>query len=118
MAQRMIAERRADKYLADVFSSGGVTTHGQLHKANALDPIKPALLLAENTDPSKWYQNKHHYSDPEGQFVFNYVGSATYGSINYNTKFVDPKEFKSYWDLLNQKWKGNQEYFWNIEPIR
>ena len=26
--------------------------------------------------------------------------------INYNTKLVDPKEFKSYRDLLNPKWKG------------
>ena len=106
MAQRMIAERRADKYLADVFSSGGVTTYGQLYKAKVLDPIKLSLILPENTDPSKWYQKKHHYADAEGQYVFNYVGSATYGSVNYNSNLVDPKEFKSYWDLLSPKWKG------------
>jgi iron(III) transport system substrate-binding protein len=106
LAQRMIAERRGDKFLADVFNSGGVTTHGQLHKAKVLDPIKPALILPEVTDESNWYQNKHHYTDPEGQYVFSYVGSATYGSVNYNTKLVDVKDFKSYWDLLNPKWKG------------
>src|SRR5918997_1896044 len=33
LAQRLIAERRGDKFLADVFNSGGVTTHGQLHAA-------------------------------------------------------------------------------------
>ena len=49
------------------------------------------------------------YSDPEGQYVFNYVGSATYGAVNYNTKLVDLKDFKSYWDLLNPKWKGKIE---------
>jgi iron(III) transport system substrate-binding protein len=106
LAQRMIAERRGDKFLADVFNAGGVTTHGQLYKAKVLDPIKPALILPEVTDPSKWYQNRHHYNDAEGQFVFSYVGSATYGSVSYNTKLVDAKEFKSYWDLLNPKWKG------------
>jgi ABC-type Fe3+ transport system substrate-binding protein len=106
LAQRMIAERRGDKFLADVFSSGGVTTHGQLYKAKVLDPIKPALLLPEVTHPAGWYQNKHHYADPEGQYVFSYVGSATYGSVSYNTTLVDVKEFKSYWDLLNPKWKG------------
>ena len=106
LAQRMITERRGDKYLADVFNSGGVTTHGQLHAAKVLDPIKPALILPEVTDTAKWYQKQHHYTDTEGQYVFSYVGSATYGSIHYNTKLVDAKDFKSYWDLLNPKWKG------------
>ena len=106
LAQRLIAERRGDKYLADVFNSGGVTTYGQLHAAKVLDPIKPLLILPEVTDTSRWYQKQHHYTDPEGQYVFSYVGSATYGSVHYNTKLVDPKDFKSYWDLLNPKWKG------------
>jgi hypothetical protein len=35
--------------------------------------------------------------------------ARTYGAINYNTKLVDPKEFKSYWDLLKPKWKGKIE---------
>jgi ABC-type Fe3+ transport system substrate-binding protein len=106
LGQRLVAERRGEKYLADVASSGSVTTYQQLHAAKVLDPIKPALLLPEVTDPTKWYQKKHHYADPEGQYIFSYVGSATYGSVNYNTKLVDVKDFKSYWDLLNPKWKG------------
>jgi len=106
IGQRLIAERRGEKFLADVVSSGGVTTYQQLHVAKVFDPIKPALLLPEITDTSKWYQNIHHYADPEGQYVISYVGSATYGSVSYNTKLVDAKEFKSYWDLLNLKWKG------------
>ena len=107
LAQRLLAERRGDRFLADVFNSGGVTTHGQLHaKAKVLDPIKSALILPEVTDASKWYQKQHHYTDPEGQYVLSYVGSATYGSVHYNTKLVDAKDFKSYWDLLNPKWKG------------
>lgn len=106
LAQRLITERRGDKYLADVFNSGGVTTHGQLYMAKVLDPIKPALILPEITDTSKWYQKRHHYNDTENQYVFSYVGSATYGAVNYNTKLVDVKDFKSYWDLLNPKWKG------------
>jgi iron(III) transport system substrate-binding protein len=106
LAQRLIAERRGDRFLADVFSSGAVTTYGQLYRAKVLDPIKPALILPEITDRAGWYQKKHHYADPEAQYVFSYVGSATYGSISYNTKLVNAKEFKSYWDLLEPKWKG------------
>src|SRR5512145_584949 len=106
IGQRLIAERRGEKFLADVVSSGGVTTYQQLHVAKVFDPIKPALILPEVTDTSKWYQNRHHYADPEGQYIISYVGSATYGSVSYNTKLVDVKEFKSYWDFLNSKWKG------------
>jgi ABC-type Fe3+ transport system substrate-binding protein len=106
ISQRLLAERRAEKYLADVVSSGGVTTYQQLFPGKVFDPIKPALILPEITDTSKWYQGKHHYTDPENQYVFSYVGSATYGSVSYNLKLVDVKDFKSYWDLLNAKWKG------------
>jgi iron(III) transport system substrate-binding protein len=106
LGPRLLAERRAEKYIADVVSSGTNPNYQQFYIAKALDPIKPALILPEVTDSSKWYLKRHQYSDPEGQYVFNYVGSATYGSISYNTKLVDVKEFKSYWDLLNAKWKG------------
>ena len=105
IGQRLIAERRGEKFLADVVSSGGVTTYQQLHVAKVFDPIKPALLLPEITDTSKRYQGMHHYADPEKQYIFSYVGSATYGSVSYNTKLIDAKDFKSYWDLLNSKWK-------------
>jgi iron(III) transport system substrate-binding protein len=106
VSQRLLAERRGEKFLADVVSSGGVTTYQHLHVAKVFDPIKPVLLLPEVTDTSKWYQGTHHYADPDGQYVFSYVGSATYGSVSYNSNLVDVKEFKSYWDLLNPKWKG------------
>jgi iron(III) transport system substrate-binding protein len=109
LGQRLLSERRAEKYLADVVSAGANPNYQQFHPAKALDPIKPALILSEVTDQTKWYLNKHQYSDAEGQYVFNYVGSATYGAINYNTKLIDVKEFKSYWDLLNPKWKGKIE---------
>ncbi|HEX2932629.1 MAG TPA: extracellular solute-binding protein [Candidatus Binatia bacterium] len=106
LGPRLLAERRAEKYLADVSSTGANPNYQQYYLAKALDPIKPALILPEVTEPSNWYLKRHQYSDPEGQYVFNYVGSATYGAVNYNTKLVEAKDFKSYWDLLNPKWKG------------
>jgi len=109
LGQRLLSERRAEKYLADVVSSGANPNYQVLYPAKALAPIKAALILPEVVDQTKWYLNKHQYSDPESQYVFNYVGSATYGAVNYNSKLVDIKEFKSYWDLLNSKWKGKIE---------
>ena len=89
--------------MADIVSSGANPNYQQFYLAKALDPIKPALILPEVVDQTKWYLKKHQYSDPEGQYVFNYVGSATYGAINYNTKLVDVKEFRSYWDLAQSQ---------------
>jgi hypothetical protein len=109
LGQRLLSERRAEKCLADVVSSGANPNYQVFYPAKALAPIKAALILPEVVDQTKWYLNKHQYSDPESQYVFNYVGSATYGAVNYNSKLVDIKEFKSYWDLLNSKWKGKIE---------
>ena len=48
IGQRLIAERRGEKFLADVVSSGGVTTYQQLHPAKVFDPIKPALTSSRD----------------------------------------------------------------------
>ena len=105
LERRFIAERRAGKYLADVFMVG-VLRSNDFKQANYLDPIKPILLLPEVVDESKWWQGKHHYSDPEKRYLFRYVASAQLGQISYNTQWVRPKELASFWDFLNPKWKG------------
>jgi ABC-type Fe3+ transport system substrate-binding protein len=106
IAKRILAERRAGKYLADVSSEGVGSNFRILHAAKSFDSIKAALILPEVLDESKWWQGKHRYVDPEGQYVFRYVGVPQFGNISFNTKLVDPAEFKSYWDLLHPKWKG------------
>jgi iron(III) transport system substrate-binding protein len=105
-AKRILAERRAAKFIADVSSEGVGSNFRTLHRAGSFDPIKPALLLPEVTDESHWWQGKHRYVDPEGRFVFRYVGLPQTGNISYNTKLVGPKEINSIWDFLQPKWKG------------
>jgi iron(III) transport system substrate-binding protein len=104
---RIIAERRAGKYLADIYSGGlGGRAFYDFMRAGVLDPIKPVLVLPEVADGSKWLNGEHHYADNEKQFVFMYEGSVAGVGLHYNTNLVDLKEFKSYWDLLKPKWKG------------
>jgi len=102
--QRLLAERRAGKFLADVVRLGGGTSTS-LYKAKALDPIGPALILSEVKDVSKWLDGKHHYNDIDNQYVFVYAAFPLH-LLGYNQKFVDPKTLTSYWDLLDPKWKG------------
>src|SRR5262245_8917766 len=103
-ASQILAERRAGKYLVDL-SIHGMTTMSPLHKAKALDPVKPTLVLAEVLDESKWWRGKHLYKDEEEKYILSHELSVL-TFFAYNTKLVDPKEIKSYWDFLNPKWKG------------
>jgi iron(III) transport system substrate-binding protein len=105
LGPRLVSERRAGKYLADI-SSGGANPHYQLfYQAKMLEPISSALILPEVADQSKWWGGKHWYIDPEGQYIFTYVGNMT-GTGAYGVKNLNPAEFKAYWDFVNPKWKG------------
>ena len=106
LATRILAERRGEKYLPDVVSAGANTIHDALYKAHVLEPIKPALLLPEVQDQSKWFEGEHRYIDPEKRYIFAFVANSQSGQVIYNLKQVSPGEFKSYWNLVDPKWKG------------
>ena len=101
-ARRLMSERRADKYLADLYLNGMTTGYNVFYKAKVLDPIPPQLILPEVTDASKWWRGKHQYVDPENQYLLNFNGENRM-VVAFNTKLVNPAEIKSYWDLLNPK---------------
>ena len=103
---RIMAERRAGKYLADAYISGPTTPYTVFYPAKAMDPIRNALILPEVTDESKWWEGKHHYIDPDGKYIFSFIGSVANGYVSYHSKLVGPREFNSYWDLLQPRWKG------------
>jgi iron(III) transport system substrate-binding protein len=106
LTTRIMTERRAGKYIADVYSGGTGGNYNVLYKGKALDPIKPALILPEVVDESKWYGKEHRYADAEGKYVFAYLANPSDAQLAYNSAQVSPKEFKSYWDVTNPKWKG------------
>ena len=103
---RLMAERRAGKFLWDICICGPTTPLGVLYPAKALDPIKPALMLPEVVDQTKWWEGKHHYMDAEGSHIFVFLGSVDMPNVYYNKNMVEPKEFKSYWDLVQSKWRS------------
>jgi len=104
--QAVMTERRAGQFLVDLFIHGVVTPNTVFYKANILEPIRPQLILPEVIDESKWWGGKHHYADPEGKYIFVFQGSVHGGENAYNTKLVNPRDFKSYWDFLEPRWKG------------
>jgi iron(III) transport system substrate-binding protein len=105
LAPRIMAERRAGKYLVDVYMAGVTTAYEVFYRAKILDSVRAALILPEVTDESKWWFGQHQYVDPEKRYIFVYVGNVNQ-YISYNTKLVQPGEIRSYWDFLHPKWKG------------
>jgi iron(III) transport system substrate-binding protein len=102
---RILAERRADRYLADVMASGPNGPR-MLYLGKSLDPIAPAFILPEVIEGANWYGGKHWYADPENQHIFMFEGTINSTGLSYNTKMMSPGDIKSIWDLLAPKWKG------------
>ncbi|MGH7769015.1 MAG: ABC transporter substrate-binding protein, partial [Candidatus Binatia bacterium] len=110
-AQRLLSERRAGKYLPDVFVGGSGTMILVLYKGGVLEPLPPHLILPESKDASGWFEKKHHYADSENQYVLMMQGSVQYDVGAYNTHLVKPGDVKSFWDILQPKWKGKMAAF-------
>jgi len=107
LTARITAERRAGKFLLDVYNGGGLSLYQALYMGKMLDPIKPALILPEVLDATKWWEGKLKFADKEGEYIFVYEGNVAAGAgAGYNTQLVDPREYKTYWDFLNPKLKG------------
>src|SRR6266699_3569469 len=86
LAPRIVAERRGEKYLADVYSGGGTSLYQNLYLGKMLDPLRPALILPEVVDPTKWFEGQQKYVDREGQYIIVYEGNVAAGpSPAYNT---------------------------------
>lgn len=101
---RLMTERRAGRFSVDLHLGSASANH-LLYKAKILDRLKPALILPEITDESKWWGAKHRYLDEEREYVFSFDGESQM-LFAYNTNLVNPTELKSFWDLLDPKWKG------------
>lgn len=97
-------ERQAGFSSIDVFLGSSEIMVG-LHRDKMLDPVRPALLLPDVLDRSKWKKGDLWFMDPESQYILRlayYLSSL----VHFNTQYVKPEELRSVKDLLNPKWRG------------
>lgn len=104
--QRVLAERRAGLYSMDIVIGGGGTFTKSLLPSNVLAPVQPLLFHPEVSEPSFWKAGRHLYMDPDQQYVLIIGARNAPVGISINTKLVRSGEIKSFWDLLNPKWRG------------
>ncbi len=104
MIQKVLSERRAGLYSADI-GNGGITTWLTIIKpANITVPLEPLLVLDEVRDPTKWRSGKMPFYDKEKRVVTLAAVRQRYVCIN--TTMVKPNDIASFNDLLDPKWKG------------
>lgn len=111
IVERLRLERRAGFGTIDVFFSGVTTFIDPLYPEKMLDPVRPALILPEVTDPSKWKKGKLWFMDPDDKYVLRLYNYVAAGGLAFNTKIIKPGEIKSVKDLLHPKWKGKISAF-------
>jgi ABC-type Fe3+ transport system substrate-binding protein len=102
---RIMAEQRAGIRQADLVLGGTDILLGTLKDKGFLQPIRPLLVLPEVLDTSAWFKRKLWFADREDKFVAMWR-AVPYTAGCINTTLVKVNELKSYWDLLDAKWKG------------
>jgi iron(III) transport system substrate-binding protein len=102
---RIMSEQRAGIRQADLVLGGTDILLGTLKEKNFLQPIRPALLLPEVLDSNAWFKGKLWFADNEDRFIPMWR-AVPYTAACINTNLVKANELKSYWDLLQPRWKG------------
>jgi iron(III) transport system substrate-binding protein len=101
---RLSAERKAGLYLWDVLVSGTSTVLEALIPNKIVDPLEPTMILPEVKESKYWRGGGLEFLDPGRQLLV--MTLLQRGTLYVNSNLVNPKEFSSYKDLLDPKWKG------------
>ncbi len=102
--EKLLTERRAGLYVADI-GIGGLTTYvGVIAPANIVVPLEPLIVTDEVKDGTKWRAGRIPFLDKKKQVVALAALASLY--ITVNGTMVKESEITSFNDLLDPKWKG------------
>lgn len=109
MYTRIRTERNAGIYAQDLHAAGVGNMFDRLKPWDAVEPMEPLLILPEVLDPKAWFGGELPWGDRERK-VFVWAGHPS-SQISVNSNIVQPEEIKSYYDLLDPRWKGKITIF-------
>jgi iron(III) transport system substrate-binding protein len=103
---RATSERRAGQYLWDIYIGGPQSGYRGLLPAGVLDPIKPAVILPDVLDDSKWLGGfDDGFMDGARAYVYDYRGELL-RTVAVNRDFVAETQLSRVEDLVDPQWKG------------
>ncbi len=104
--ERIVAERRAGKFIPDVYLGAASSTEFPSLRARGIfQPLRPFLVLQEVLDESKWFEGKLWFIDKEEKYSLVYA-VAVGTLIAVNTNLINPNEITSYTQLVDPRWRG------------
>jgi iron(III) transport system substrate-binding protein len=106
ITSRLFTERQAGRYLADVMVGGTTSTVVSLKSPGVAVPLRSELILPEGLDEGAWLDGHLWWLDMEEPYTALQFEGQVQLVVYYNPQEVDPSQFRSYWDLLNPRWKG------------
>jgi iron(III) transport system substrate-binding protein len=104
-AARLRSERSAGLYTADLAIAGAQSMATIFHHEKMLAPLRPALVMPEVVDGTKWKKGNLWFIDPEQHYVLR-LTSHVQPSFYINTGAVRIDEFRSGRELFDPKWRG------------
>ncbi len=102
--EKLLTERRAGLYVADIGIGGLTTYEGVIAPAKIVMPLEPMLVLDEVKDTTKWRSGRIPFLDRKKQVVALVSLASLY--ITVNGGLVKDGEITSFTDLLDPKWRG------------
>lgn len=104
---KLLSERRAGLYLADIYIGGTTTLVSQIKPAGILRPIMQELFLPEVLDTKLWYKGALPFLDKDKLIlVTRMMPGGSQADVAFNPKLVNRAELASWYDLLKPKFKG------------
>jgi iron(III) transport system substrate-binding protein len=107
---KLITERQAGLYRADILIGGATTIIANLVPIGAVDPIPPLLVGPEGAERSRWLGGDWEFGDAANQYNLVFT-AAVKAPMVYNPRLVSPSEITSFRDLLDPKWRGQVSMF-------
>ncbi|MDB5795463.1 MAG: ABC-type Fe3+ transport system periplasmic component [Noviherbaspirillum sp.] len=101
---RVEAERKAGKYLWDVYFWGPGPEVYRLANAGIFVPLKPALLLPDVVKEEVWGGWDNTFLDKGNKYLFSFWNELS--TVQYNAAVIPPGTIKKLSDLLDPQYMG------------
>lgn len=106
ISQKITMEYSSGVNMVDIYTGGLNTIIDDMMAKGYLQPIKPALILPEVTNPNMWINKQLNFADKNEDTIFSFRANPGGWTVTINTERVKKEDISSFYDLLNPKWKG------------